>query len=263
MTAYEKINDSIKQTNSILCIGLDSDIEKLPDGIAKNVEGIFLFNQRIIEKTYAFAAAYKVNFAFYEQYGTEGFNILKKTIDNIPNNRLIIADAKRGDIGNTSSAYAKACFDYFGCDAVTVNPYMGFDSVSPFLEYKDKFVFLLALTSNKGSQDFQYLESDGRPLYRHVIEKSKEWGSVENLGYVVGATHSPELSGIRELIPDHFLLIPGIGTQGGNVPKILIANNNGPAIINVSRDIIYSSDKNNFDDSALLKAKFYKDLFNL
>ena len=182
MTTYEKINDSIKETNSILCIGLDSDVKKLPEGIAHNVEGILQFNQRIIEHTSAYAAAYKINFAFYEQYGTDGFNILKKTIDTIPNNRLIIADAKRGDIGNTSSAYASACFDYFGCDAVTVNPYMGFDSVSPFLEYKDKFVFLLALTSNKGSQDFQYLESNGKPLYHHVIEKSMKWGNVDNLG---------------------------------------------------------------------------------
>jgi orotidine-5'-phosphate decarboxylase len=263
MTAFEKLNNSIATSASILCVGLDSSLDKLPVGIDRNLEGLLEFNRRIIDATNKYSAAFKINFAFYEQYGVEGFEVLKKTIQSIDDSKFIIADAKRGDIGNTSTAYAKSCFEYFNCDSVTVNPYMGFDSVSPFIEFKNKFVFLLALTSNKGSADFQYLESNGKPLYKHVIAKSTRWAGNNNIGFVFGATHPDEINDIRKEIPDHVLLIPGIGTQGGDIKGTIQGNGKGPALINVSRDIIYYTHDMNFDEIAGERAKFYKDIFNL
>jgi orotidine-5'-phosphate decarboxylase len=262
MNSYEKLTNAVVTSNSLLCVGLDSDIARMPESIEKNMDGILDFNIRIIEATAAYTAAYKINFAFYEQYGTPGFEILKKTIETVPTDKFIIADAKRGDIGNTSKSYAKSAFEYFNADALTVNPYMGSDSLKPFLEYEDKMIFILALTSNPGSADFQHLISDGEPLYINVIKKTSTYGNKNNSGYVVGATHPEELSRIREIIPEHFLLIPGIGTQGGDAKSILQANGDKPTIINVSRDIIYQSSLDIFAEAAAGRAKYYQELFN-
>ncbi|TNE35000.1 orotidine-5'-phosphate decarboxylase, partial [bacterium] len=235
MTSIEKLQYAEQENNSILCVGLDIVAEKMPDHLERSIEGMIQFNQEIINATNDLIASYKINFAFYEQYGVRGFELLQKTIDYIPNNIHIIADAKRGDIGNTSKAYAKSVFEEFKCDSITVNPYMGEDSVVPFLEYRDKMVFLLCLTSNSGSLDFEKLNFEGKKLYQKVLETSMKWGSKENLGYVVGATHPSELEEIRNKAKESYFLIPGIGAQGGNPEQVLTANQNGPAIINSSR----------------------------
>ena len=263
MNSYEKLTEAIKRSDSLLCIGLDSDISRLPESVEKSLSGLFLFNLKIIEATRSFASAYKLNFAFYEQYGSEGFVVLKETINSIPEDKFIIADAKRGDIGNTSKAYAKSVFEYFKADAITVSPYMGSDSLKPFLEYDDKMIFVLALTSNPGSKDFQRLQCEGKPLFQQVIETTSEYGNKYNTGYVVGATHPEDLKLIRKIIPEHYLLIPGVGTQGGDVHAVLDANAGGPVIINVSRDIIYSSGLEIFAEAAAQKAEYYKDLFKI
>ncbi len=262
MNALEKLKKIREEKKSLLCVGLDTDINKLPQGIGRSVDGILEFNKSIIESTAGYAAAYKINFAFYEQYGVRGFEILKETFGMIPQEIFTIADAKRGDIGNTSKAYAVSCFDYFGADSVTVNPYMGYDSVSPFLEYKDKMVFLLCLTSNSGSNDFQRLGSSGMPVYRHVYHASSKWAPEDMLGYVIGATHPGELAEIREDIPGRVLLIPGIGAQGGDIEAVIKANAGGPALINVSRSVIYASSGADFAEKAAEKAKYYMDEFN-
>ena len=262
MTALNKIKNIQKQNNSILCIGLDSDLNKIPNHFSKDINSLIKFNIDVIESTKDLVCAYKINFAFYEQYGIDGFSILKDTFDYIPQNIFTIADAKRGDIGNTSTAYAKSVFEYFKADSVTVNPYMGQDSVAPFIKFKDKMVFLLAMTSNIGSNDFQKIVSDGKPLYQTVIEKSKRWSTHEQLGFVVGATHPEELKKIREIIPQHCLLIPGIGSQGGNIYGSISANSGGLAIINVSRDIIYASQEKDFKETIRERAKYYQILFN-
>jgi orotidine-5'-phosphate decarboxylase len=260
MNAFEKLTGILNKTRSYLCVGLDSEFAKLPPNLRKNPHGIFEFNRRIIEATSDFASAYKINFAFYEEFGSAGFDILHKTIDLIPENIFTIGDAKRGDIGNTSRLYAKSVFEYFRLDSITVSPYMGFDSISPFLEYTDKMVFVLALTSNKGSADFQRLESEGKPLFIHVIEKAKSWTNSNNLGFVAGATHPDEISLIRQYAPSEPLLIPGIGTQGGDVEGVLAAIEGTPALINVSRDIIFTSQDYNFDEKAREKAIYYNKL---
>ncbi len=260
MNSFEKLSNSVERSKSLLCVGLDTSIAKLPAGIEKNVEGLLFFNRQIVEATAEYTAAYKLNFAFYEQYGSDGFDILKKTIEAIPQDKFVIADAKRGDIGNTSKAYAESAFDFFKADAITVSPYMGSDSLKPFLEYDNKMIFILALTSNPGSADFQRLEYGGTPLYQQVIKTTATYGNNQNTGYVVGATHPAELSLIRKIIPKHFLLIPGVGTQGGDAKAILKANNNSPVIINVSRDIIYSSGSVDFAESAAVRAEYYQKL---
>jgi len=262
MKSYDKLNNSIEKSGSILCVGLDADIDKLPLGVERNLEGLLSFNREIISACAISASSFKINFAFYEQYGVNGFDVLLKTIEEIPKDKFIIADAKRGDIGNTSKAYAKSAFDFFNADSITVSPYMGSDSIIPFLEYKDKMVFILALTSNPGSADFQRLVSDGEPLYKHVIKKSISFGSTDSIGFVVGATHPEELEDIRQMIPENYLLIPGVGTQGGDIEAIIKANNNCPAIINVSRDVIYSSSGENYAEKASEKAEFYKKRFS-
>jgi orotidine-5'-phosphate decarboxylase len=262
MTALNKIKVIQKQNNSILCVGLDSDLSKIPQHFGKDINTLLDFNKKIIDSTKDLVCAYKINFAFYEQYGVEGFRILKDTFDYIPKNIFTIADAKRGDIGNTSGAYAKSVFGYFNADSITVNPYMGHDSVAPFLEFNDKMVFLLAMTSNKGSNDFQKIVADGKPFYQTVIEKSKQWSTKEQLGFVVGATQTEELREIRKIIPGHCLLIPGIGSQGGSIPDTISVNSGGPAIINVSRDIIYASQDKDFTDAVRKRAEYYRDSFN-
>jgi len=244
--AYDKLQDSISRSGSMLCVGLDSDISKLPVGFEKSINGLLEFNKSIIKATSQVAAAYKINFAFYEQYGSDGFDLLKNTFEIIPENIFTIADAKRGDIGNTSLAYARSVFDFFEADSVTINPYMGFDSIEPFLEYKNKFVFLLALTSNKGSYDFQRLDVAGRPLYQHIVEKTLKNYSNKNIGFVVGATHPDELAALRRVAEDSCFLIPGVGAQGADVDAVTTANNKKLALINVSRAIIYPETQNSY-----------------
>jgi len=261
MNSYHKLISVQHQNSSILCVGLDSDLNKMPGHLKSDVKNLYEFNCSIVEATKQHACAYKMNFAFYEQYGIEGIEILKKTFDYIPKEIFTIADAKRGDIGNTSAAYARAAFEYFGADSVTVNPYMGIDSVAPFLKFKDKITFLLALTSNPGSGDFQRLNSGGKPVFRHVVEKSLEWASHECLGYVVGATHPGEIRELRQEAKDNVFLIPGVGAQGGEIAATLEANGGKPAIINVSRAIIYASDGKDFALKAGQEAENYKKAF--
>ena len=238
-----KIVHEIKKKESFLCIGLDPVLERIPKHLLATEDPIFEFNKMIIDATVDLCVAYKPNTAFYESQGVKGWNSLQKTIDYIPDDVFVIADAKRGDIGNTSKQYAEAFFEKMNCDAITVAPYMGIDSVSPFLEYDGKWVILLALTSNKGSQDFQMLETKGSKVYENVLKISSQWGSVENMMYVVGATHPESFEDIRRIVPDHFLLVPGIGAQGGNLQKVCKYgfNQDCGLLINSSRGIIYAT----------------------
>lgn len=262
MNSFEKLMEFQKAKNSRLCVGLDTDINKLPEPFEKSVDSILDFNAEIIDATKESAAAYKINFAFYEQYGSRGFEIIKETINLIGDSAFVIADAKRGDIGNTSEAYAKAVFEYFGADAITIAPYMGSDSVQPFLKYTDKLTFILALTSNPGSADFQRLEFDNKPLFMHVIDKSLTWGSEQSVGFVVGATHPDDISLIRHSIPNSVLLLPGVGAQGADTEHLMVANNNGPCIINASRGVIYAGSGKDYKHFVEHKAKYYKSEFN-
>lgn len=240
MNSIEKLIEAEKKNDSILCVGLDVVAEKMPLQIERSIEGMLGFNEAIVEATSDLVSSYKINFAFYEQYGRRGYELLEKTVDMIPKDIHIIADAKRGDIGNTSAAYAKAVFEELKCDSITVSPYMGKDSVSPFLGYSDKMVFLLCLTSNSGSDDFEKEKIGDKYLYEVVLEKSMKWGGADNLGYVVGATHPEELKSIRDLAKDRYFLIPGIGAQGGSPDDVMEANGSSPSIINSSRGIIYA-----------------------
>jgi len=249
--------NEIKVKKSYLCVGLDTDITKLPDGISKNAQGILDFNKEIINATKDYAVSYKLNTAFYEQLGSEGWKVLEKTREMLPSNVLSIADAKRGDIGNTSTMYAKAFFETMDFDALTVAPYMGLDSVEPFLKFDNKITIVLGLTSNKGSLDFQTNERYNPPLYKTVLERVSSWGSMENLMFVVGATKAEALKEIREIVPDHFLLIPGVGAQGGSAVEVCEngKNSNGGLLINSSRGIIYASSGKDFAEAARAKAK--------
>ncbi|MBK9248074.1 MAG: orotidine-5'-phosphate decarboxylase [Ignavibacteria bacterium] len=250
MSILDKLTAIQHHHQSRLCVGLDTDITKIPNHLRDSDKGLLKFNLGIIEATAAHASAYKFNFAFYEQYGKRGMKVLRKSLEAVPKGIITIADAKRGDIGNTSTAYAKAVFEDMNFDAITVSPYMGRDSVEPFLQYEDKLVFVLALTSNPGSTDFQHIISDKKPLYRHVIEKSMTWEGKSALGFVVGATHPKELGEIREYAPTNVFLIPGIGSQGGDIAATMQANGSGPAIVNVSRGIIYASTGHDFQEKA-------------
>lgn len=238
-------------------MGLDTDITKLPLGISKDTEGILQFNKEIINATKDFAVSYKINTAFYEQLGSKGWEIIEKTREMIPSNTLSIADAKRGDIGNTSAMYAKAFFETMDFDALTVAPYMGYDSVEPFLKFNNKITIVLGLTSNKGSADFQTNPIYNPPLYKTVLERISQWGTPENLMFVIGATKAEALVEIRKIIPDHFLLIPGVGAQGGNANEVCRngKNNLGGLLINSSRGIIYASSGRDFAEAARAEAK--------
>lgn len=260
MDSYQKLISILNERKTYLCVGLDSEFAKLPANLRKNPFGIFEFNKKIIDATSDLVAAYKINFAFYEEFGSAGFDILSRTIDYIPGNIFVVGDAKRGDIGNTSRLYAKTVFEYFRLDSITVSPYMGYDSITPFLEYADKMVFILALTSNKGSADFQRLESGGKPLFIHVIEKALGWAGSNNIGFVAGATHPSDFELIRKYAVNQPLLIPGVGTQGGDVTGVLGAISGTPALINVSRDIIFSSHEYDFAEKAREKAIYYNKL---
>ncbi|MCC5920219.1 MAG: orotidine-5'-phosphate decarboxylase [Cyclobacteriaceae bacterium] len=248
----------IQTKQSFLCVGLDTDIDKLPKHLPAGLEGILAFNQEIIAATKDYAVAYKINTAFYECHGKAGWEVMEKTLEAIPDECFTIADAKRGDIGNTSSMYAKAFFGSLAFDSVTVAPYMGADSVKPFLAYKNKWTILLALTSNSGSEDFEkMLLSNGRAVYEEVLEKSQLWGNDEQMMYVVGATQAAALTKIRKQVPNHFLLVPGVGAQGGSLEEVCEAGmtNEVGLLINSSRGIIYSDDTEDFAVSAAREAQ--------
>ena len=241
----ENLINQIKQKKSFLCVGLDVDLDKIPKHLHKHEDPIFEFSKAIIDSTYPFAIAYKPNLAFFESYGLKGWNSLEKIINYINSNYpeiFTIADAKRGDIGNTSSKYARTFFETLNFDSITVNPYMGRDSIEPFLDYDNKYTILLSLTSNSGSSDFQFQLDNGKPLYLSVIKKSLSWKNKENLMYVIGATKAESLKEVREIIPNSFLLVPGIGAQGGSLSDVCRfgLNENCGLIVNSSRQIIYS-----------------------
>ena len=248
----------IKKKQSFLCIGLDSDIKKIPTHLLELEDPVFEFNKQIIDATKDLCVAYKPNIAFYESMGPKGWVSLQRTLEYIPNNIFTIADAKRGDIGNTSNMYARTFFENMSFNSVTVAPYMGEDSIIPFLEFEDKWVVVLALTSNKGGLDFQKIESkDGKKLFQKVLETSKSWGTDENMMYVVGATRTEELSEIRTIIPNHFLLVPGVGAQGGNLKDVAKygMNKDCGLLVNSSRGIIYAGSGIDFAEKAKVEAK--------
>ena len=260
MNKQQLINE-IFSKKTFLCVGLDTDINKIPEHLKKEEDPIFAFNKAIIDATAPYCVAYKPNLAFYECYGLKGMVAFEKTIkylkENHPNH-FIIADAKRGDIGNTSKMYAQAFFEEYNLDSVTVAPYMGEDSVKPFLEYDGKWVILLALTSNKGSHDFQLTEDQqGERLFEKVLKKSQEWGTTENLMYVVGATQGKMFEDIRRIAPNHFLLVPGVGAQGGSLQEVCkygMTKDCG-LLVNSSRGIIYAGKDKDFAEIAAQKAK--------
>tara|TARA_R110002095_G_scaffold67170_5_gene57123 strand:+ start:3695 stop:4507 length:813 start_codon:yes stop_codon:yes gene_type:complete len=259
MTTIQLVNQ-IKKKKSFLCIGLDVDLNKIPKHLLKHDDPIFAFNKAIIDATHHLCVAYKPNTAFYEAYGIKGWQALEKTINYLNEKHpeiFTIADAKRGDIGNTSTMYAKAFFEDLAFDSVTVAPYMGNDSIEPFLAFEDKHTILLALTSNQGAFDFQTKTVDGKELYKQVLETSKTWKNAENLMYVVGATKAEYLADIRNIIPDSFLLVPGVGAQGGNLLEVCKygMNDNVGLLINSSRGIIYESNKEDFAQAAAQKAE--------
>jgi orotidine-5'-phosphate decarboxylase len=257
---HKSLFENIVKKRSFLCVGLDSEIDKIPSLLLKRKDSIFEFNKRIIDATHEYAVAYKPNIAFYECYGAKGWTSLELTVSYIKENYpdiFVIADAKRGDIGNTSKMYAKAFLENMPFDAITVAPYMGEDSVTPFLSYSDKWVVLLALTSNKGADDFQYHDEDGIKLYERVLSVSQKWGTINNLMYVVGATRADMLKDIRKLVPDHFLLVPGVGAQGGSLAEVAKYGLNSKCglLVNSSRGIIFADNTENFDKVAGEKAK--------
>jgi len=273
---YKQLSGLIKKKRSFLCIGLDSDPKKIPGNLLTSDDPVFEFNRQIIDATIDIAVAYKPNMAFYESEGIRGWKSLEKTIDYLgrfKDSVFAIADAKRGDIGNTSERYAKAFLadppEGFGFDGITVAPYMGNDSVKPFLKYSEKWVILLALTSNSGAFDFQTEKlENGQTIFETVIRKSQEWGTHENMMYVVGATKAEMLAVIRRIIPNHFLLVPGIGAQGGSLEEVSeygMTKDCG-LLVNSSRGIIYASDKNDFamkarEEALLLKNKMEHELY--
>ncbi len=251
----EQLIHQIKFKKSFLCIGLDIDLTKIPPHLLELEDPIFEFNKTIIDATHDLCVSYKPNTAFYEAYGIKGWQSLQKTINYINEKYpkiFTIADAKRGDIGNTSSMYAKAFFEDLNFDSVTIAPYMGKDSVEPFLAFENKHAILLALTSNEGAFDFQTLESNGKELYKHVLETSKKWKNAQNLMYVVGATKAEYFSEIRKIIPNNFLLVPGVGAQGGNLLEVCKYGMNSDIglLINSSRGIIYASNDIDFAQKA-------------
>jgi orotidine-5'-phosphate decarboxylase len=257
---YKELFEIIKLKKSFLCVGLDTDIDKIPAFLRDEEDPVFSFNKAIIDATLPFTVAYKPNIAFYESLGITGWESLVKTVNYLGSLQepvFVIADAKRGDIGNTSRMYAKTFFETMNFDAVTLSPYMGKDTVSPFLQYKDKWSVLLALTSNDSALDFQYFKNkDGVYLYEQVLKISKDWASIDNIMYVVGATKSESLQEIRKIIPDHFLLVPGIGAQGGSLENVAKygMNDHCGILVNSSRGIIYAGDGKDFADKAGVEA---------
>ena len=252
----DELITQIKEKKSFMCVGLDTDLQKIPKHLLQSADPIFEFNKAVIDATADICVAYKPNLAFYESLGPKGWESLERTMDYIPKNIFTIADAKRGDIGNTSKMYAKTFFEYFDFDSVTVAPYMGSDSVMPFLEFTSKWVILLALTSNPGSADFQYFGSQDQVLYQHVIKSSQRWGNPENLMFVIGATHPSVFKEIRELAKEYFLLVPGVGAQGGSIADVTQhgINDDIGLLINSSREVIYAGNDLDFQSKVREKA---------
>jgi orotidine-5'-phosphate decarboxylase len=256
---HQQLFENIVSKRSFLCIGLDSETGRIPAALHTSDDPVFEFNRRIIDATHRYAVAYKPNVAFYECNGIGGWKSLGSTLDYIKKNYpeiLVIADAKRGDIGNTSKMYAREFFENMAFDAITVAPYMGEDSVTPFLSHKDKWVILLALTSNSGADDFQYHVENGTRLFEKVLSASQKWGTINNMMYVVGATRAEMLKDIRRIVPDHFLLVPGVGAQGGSLEEVSrygMTDRCG-LLVNSSRAIIFADNSENFDKTAALKA---------
>ena len=261
----QELIQQIKEKKSFLCVGLDSDPRKLPECLKNSDDPVFEFNKAIIDATAEYAVAYKPNLAFYEAQGLKGWISFEKTVEYLRANypeQFIIADAKRGDIGNTSSLYARAFFEDLKVDALTVAPYMGKDSVSPFLEYEGYWTIVLALTSNPGSHDFQLTEdAEGEKLYEKVLKTSQQWGSDENMMYVVGATQGKAFENIRRIVPNHFLLVPGVGAQGGSLEEVCKYGMNADCglLVNASRAIIFADSSENFAKVAAEKARDYKE----
>jgi len=258
MNKSELVSEITKK-QSFLCVGLDTDINKIPEFLRSAEDPIFAFNKAIIDATAQYTVAYKPNIAFYECYGISGWKSLEKTVNYIKNKYpeiFLIADAKRGDIGNTSKMYAKAFLENLPFDSVTIAPYMGEDSVSPFLTYEGKWAIILALTSNKGAFDFQFQESNGKALYEHVLETSQKWGNEQNIMYVVGATKAEMLGNVRAIVPNHFLLVPGVGAQGGSLEAVAQygMNKDCGLLVNSSRGIIYADTTEKFAEVAGEKA---------
>lgn len=250
----------IKQKQSYLCVGLDTDPEKLPAHLKGDLNAVVSFNKAIIDATLDYCVSYKINTAFYEAMGTKGWQIMEETVHYIPSTHLKIADAKRGDIGNTSSQYAKAFFETLPFDAITVAPYMGADSVQPFLEYDNKWTIVLGLTSNKGAADFELQKLGTEYLYEKVMKTVASWGNPGNLMFVVGATQAAAFSEIRAWLPDHFFLVPGVGAQGGSLRELSekALNSDCGLLVNASRAIIYASEKTDFAEEARAIARQYQ-----
>jgi len=251
-----KLIEQIRLKKSFLCVGLDPDLNKMPKHLLAYEDPIFEFNKGIIDATKKYAVAYKPNLAFYECLGVAGWNSFQRTIEYIPNECLIIADAKRGDIGNTSLYYAKTFFETYNCNALTIAPYMGSDSVKPFLTYPDRWAVVLAMTSNQGAKDFQFIESENIPIFESVVRKCIEWGTPENLMFVVGATRSEDIAKIRKLAPEHFFLVPGVGAQGGSLDEVVKYGMNSDCglLVNSSRGIIYADTSEDFKVGAKKEA---------
>lgn len=263
----KQLIEQIRLKKSYLCVGLDTDITKIPQHLKAHPDAVFEFNKQIIDATQDFCVAYKLNTAFYEAMGLKGWEVMERTVNYIPKDQFIIADAKRGDIGNTSSQYAKAFLVNMDFDAITVAPYMGEDSVKPFLEFENKWAIVLGLTSNAGSKDFEQLRltredsnQQGAFLYETVLKKVSSWGTDENLMFVVGATKASDFADIRKIIPDHFLLVPGVGFQGGSLEEVSKYGMNADCglLVNASRAIIYASEKEDFATEARAIAQQYQ-----
>lgn len=253
---HHQLFQNIRKKRSFLCIGLDTDITKIPDHLLGYQDPIFEFNKRIIDATHDLCVAYKPNTAFYEAHGFEGWLSLEKTAQHIPAGILKLADAKRGDIGNTTRMYARGFFRQMNFDAITLSPYMGADSVLPYFQYEGRWVVLLALTSNEGAADLQYLHTDNGQLFESVLRLGKEWGTIDNTMFVVGATKADMLERIRQIVPDHFLLVPGVGAQGGSLSEVAKygLNDHCGLLVNSSRGIIYASQGEDFAEAARAEA---------
>ena len=274
----DQLVEEIHQKRSYLCVGLDTDLDKLPAHLHDHPNAVFEFNKQVIDATKDYCVSYKINTAFYEAMGIKGWEALQQTVEYIPASHFTIADAKRGDIGNTSAQYAKTFFEIYGFDAVTVAPYMGEDSIRPFLDYAEKVTIVLGLTSNKGSEDFEQLsvykkldplfnnghliqDPSHEFLYERVLKQVATWGNIDNLMFVIGATKTEQLAHIRKLLPEHFFLVPGVGAQGGNLEAVSKAglNKNAGLLVNASRAIIYASTGEDYAEAAGRVAKEYAD----
>lgn len=265
MNFNQKILKTQQEKNSLLCIGLDSDVNRIPEFLKKSKNPQLEFNSLIIQATKDLVCAYKLNLAFYEETGNDGMQALEKTLELIPEEVIKIADGKRGDIGNTAQKQADTLFKHFNFDAATVNPYMGFDAIEPFINYSEKGIFILCITSNPGSEDFQHLSFSGKPLFEHVALKAKKWNTKNNIGLVVGATHIGELKKLRTLLPEMPFLIPGIGVQKGDLEKTIkygCSTDGYNAIINVGRSIIFPTETKNFQENIRKSAEKYSTEIN-